>query len=277
MGKAYFRILFFLYAAALLVCGASRVYLRLYGIDLDTGFYTQVSPLVPLFNIVLASAVVLMILLNRLRVTNNEYPLPRDGVSEGLLALLVGISIFLFVMEDTGWLARYIPVTGTPLRGFSVWLCGVLGCVAALFFVWLGLRGIAGKKKPPNGVFALLPPIWQVVLLVAKFNSYPTLTTISDNLLTVLYMLFSAVFMVGYARTICGFSRKDGRNYTISTGLAASLMGFLLVIPNYLYMLLNGGVLPAPSLGYMESLYVLIFSIYEVTTVIRLRKSIAIV
>jgi len=100
--------------------------------------------------------------------------------------------------------------------------------------------------------------------MVFKFNSYTTLTTISDNLLAVLFMLFCALFMAGHARTLIGIGRKDGRNYTIPSGLSSSLFGILLVVPNWIWVFANGAsALPAPMLGTYESVFVFFMSIYS--------------
>lgn len=277
MGKSYFRVMFALYGVALVVCGACRLYLRLFCIDVDSGFYTGGAPFVLVFNIILAASVLAMLALSRFRLTDCEFPLAQSGLGGSVLPSLVCLTIVLFVLEDTGWL-RLLPMRGMPLEGnLRVLLCGVLGCLAALFFLATGLRGLMKISGAPNGLLALFPALWQIVLIVAKFNSYTTLTTISDNLLTVLFLVSACVFMVGYARTVCGFSRKDGRNYTIPTGLAASLFGFLLTIPNYVYMLVHRAPMPAPALGYMESAYILVLSVFTLVTVVRLRRAIAFV
>jgi len=273
MGKAYFKLNFFLYIFALLVCGSCQTYLQLFEIDPATGFYSRNSLPVVIFYTVLGVVVVFMLLVNRLRVTDNDYPVSQDNRGIPFPALLVGATLALFVIEGTGWLPLILPVTGTPLTGVSVWICGILGCLAVLFFLCLGLPG---PNKAP-ALLSLIPPVWQLVLLVSKFNSYPTLTTVPDNLLTVLFMVAASMFLMGNSRTLYGFSRKDGQNYTIPAGLITSLLGLLLVVPNYVYAVVMHAPLPAPSLGNMESLYITAMSLYSLASVIQLRREIAIV
>ncbi len=277
MGKsAYFKLMFSLYCIVLVIGSGCRIILKLFHTDLDTGFYTIQSPLIWVFHGVLLVSTVILFGANRLKTVDNDYPLVREGPTLGVLALLTGVSLALYTLENTGWM-EITQHTGTPLKGWHIPLCGTLGILAALSFFTLGLIRISGYRRAPNGLMVLVPAIWQLILLVAKFNNYTTLTTVTDHLLAVLFMVFAAMFMIGHARTITGFARKDGRNYTIPTGLAVSYTGLLLVVPNYVYMFINRSPIPEPYLGDMESLFVLFFSLYALTAVLQLRRSIGVV
>ena len=276
MGRSYYyQLMFGIYGGALLFCGALRVYLRFFGIDVVTGFYTASGLPVFAFNAVLGAALGAMLLLNRLRVTAHDYPVLQKSRTSSALALLVGLFIALFMLEATR-LKTFTRHSGIRLEGLSAKVCAVLGLLSALAFLWLGLRGTAEARRG-LGVVLLVPVIWQTVLLVSKFNDYTTITTISDNLLVILFMVFNCCFIMGHARTVCGFARKDGRNYLLPTGLATSLLGLLLTVPNYLYALLRHTRLPAEALGDMECLYVFVMSLFALAAVRELRKSIVMV
>lgn len=278
MGKSYYKFMFLLYSAALLFCGGIRIYLKLSdSIDPQTGFYQTDSRLVTLFNIALAAAAILILLANRMRVTDNDYPAKRLNRYSIPLSLLLAVSAALYALECAG-IIRFTRHPGIVVDGRASIPVVVLGALTTACFLWMGVRGIAGLDGPPNALLMLFPCVWQIALIVAKFNSYTTLTTISDNLLTVLFTVFAAMFLIGNARTICGFARKDSRNYTLATGLLTSLMGFLLTIPGYLYLLVRR--LPTPVVnapGDMEGIYIFLLSLYALSSVIRLRRSIALV
>lgn len=277
MGKSYYRLLLGTYVLALLICCAARILLVYSFTDYETGFLTRDTGIATAFNVVFLLAVLILFLANRLRKTDNEYPVHHRSAPAGALAILAGLSILSFVFLDQPY----------PLmeQGYDTALIlardiasMVLGVLAAASFVLFGIGGLTGKMPGIAAVPALFAGIWQVFMLVTRFNSYTTLTTIMDNLLAVLFMVFNTLFLVGHARTVFGFSSKNGRNYTIPAGLCASLAGAALVLPNYATMLLNRWAdIPAILLGRWESVYVLLMSVYAAVFVLGMIRSIKLV
>lgn len=273
MGKSYYKVLLGVYFAALAVCGASRVLLKLRFMDLETGFYTHRTGIATVFNAALLIAVVFLLAANRLRRVGGEYPLQKDSRFSGLLAMLTGLAIIAYMLLDQHYPEMEQGYSETLLLARDYVGVG-LGILGGLAMIWLGIGRMTGKVSRGAMGPALLTSLWQVYMLITRFNSYTVLTTISDNLLAVLFMIFASLFLIGQARTIFGLSRKDGRNYTIPTGLCASLTGLVLVVPNYLYMALNGVGMPAPMLGLWESVYVLLLSLYALVFVLNMTRSI---
>jgi hypothetical protein len=129
-----------------------------------------------------------------------------------------------------------------------------------------------------NWIPAILAAVWQVFMLITRFNSYTTLTTIADNLLSVMFMVLATLFLLGHARTVLGFSRKDGRNYVIPAGFSTGMTGLLLVIPNYIVMLQTGASTPpAMMLTLWESVYILLLSVYAIVYTVGVMRSIEVV
>ena len=262
-----FRGFFALYFVSLIFCLGARVYLKLNAIDLITGFYQGASGLVVAFNAVLSACLALLYLIYLIRRTDGDYPVMREDRTVTLFALLCGVSIALYQLE-----ALQVPIfgefadfnVGVGLEGTALMLSGVFGWFSAIAFIFVGARALfVGKGQLKGGLLFLVAGVWMMIVLVSSFNRYTTLTTISDNLLTVLFMVFATLFFIGHARTLGGFARKDGRNYAIPSGLAASLCGVLLVIPNWIWAAANGTLsLPAPMLGSFESVFVFIASVY---------------
>lgn len=239
----------------------------------ESGFYTIDGAPVIIFNLVLFLAVAVLFFANRLRWVRNDFPVQRSSKLCGVLAMLSGVSIVAFVLMDTIYpeLEQNLSKTVLMLRQ---WAAVGLGILAALSLIIVGLSLISGKAGIGGAVVAIFASIWQVYMLISRFNSYTTLTTISDNLLAVMFMAAATLFLVGQARTIYGFTSKDGRNYTLFSGLSTSLFGLLLVVPNYVCMAVDGITMPAVMLGMWESIYVLVLSIYSLALVVNIIRSI---
>lgn len=273
MEKNYFKLLFGVYSFALVLCGITRVLLVMRFMDYSTGFYLMETGISTVYNICLAVAVICLFGASWLRRVTGEYPVHHTSKLTGVLALVVGLSIGAFVLLDNPYPPMeqsYSPMLITFRNLGSV----VLGILAALTFLLFGIGWLRGKVSSLAMVPALFASIWQVFMLVTRFNGYTTLTTIPDNLLAVLFMMFSTLFFTGHARTVFGFSRKDGRNYAIPSGLCASLCGFILVIPNYTAMAVKGIGMPATMLGNWESVYILALSVYALVFVAGMARSI---
>ena len=261
---ASFRVFFLLFFTALAFCLGARIWLRQSGlINYTTGFYEGAPDLVLAFNAVLALCVVAFYAVYLLRRTERDYPVLHGSKPVCLFAILTGIATALYQLEALRIPALLTANPGARLDGISLIVSAVLGLFSAVVFITIGVTGLFGRAGMRGGVPTLMAGIWLVVTLIFKFNGYTTLTSISDHLLTVLFMVFGALFLVGHARTLGGFDRKDGRNYTIPSGLATALFGFLLTIPNWVYLAANKTLsLPAPLLGTFESVFIFFMSAY---------------
>lgn len=261
MKRYSFGAAFALFWIGLIFCGGARVWLKLRHMDHATGFYMGGGALPVAFNAVLTLCVVLLFLLYLLRRPFGDYPILRDGRGIALAAVLLGVSMLLYGLETLGLLPFG---DGNPVRLHTIAtiICGALSLASSVAMLVTGLQGIfTGKLR--GGLLPLLPGIWLLVLLVCRFNAYDTLTTISDSLMTVMFYLFGAVFLVGHARTLNGFARKDGRNYVIPAGLSASLFGLLAVLPNWIWMAVNKTLtIPALLMGQAESVFIFVMSVY---------------
>jgi hypothetical protein len=267
---------FIIFFAALFFCLGVRVRLKLTGaIDPATGFYEGGGLFVTAFNAVLAAAVILLFALYLLRDTERDYPVYGRERGLAVFSLLTGFSIILCQIEALRLFGTGAVNHGVALRGAPLYITGALGLLAAWSFVWLGGRGLFGCRGMYGAVIPLAAGIWQLAVLVSKFNGYSNVATVSDSLMAVLFTVFSAVFLVGHARTLSGLARRDGRNYAIPAGFCAALCGFITALPNWLWMLINRTRdIPAPLLGGFESFFIFCMSLYALCFVIKLTRSI---
>ncbi|MDR2932563.1 MAG: hypothetical protein LBV27_05590 [Oscillospiraceae bacterium] len=274
MGKSYFKIMFTIFFAALTVCGVMRIILRLSLIDPATGFYTATAGIIPtVFNIIFGAALVALLILNRLRRGNNDYPVHRRGRALPILAIAAGLSMLAFA-----WLGLpdHFGQSGVRSEGWATFVLVfnyAFTTVSGLIMVYAGVHGFVSEKQP-SALLLIIPPIWQLVLLLSRFNGYFSILYISDNLLIILFMAFATLFYIGHARTLCGFGRKDGRNYVISAGLGTALCGFLSSIPNFIYMIARQAPIPVDEISTFECLYTLVLSVYALAFVASYAKSI---
>ena len=276
MGGRYLKLLPRGYLLALLPALVLRTILVFFYTDVQTGLYTHYSPLFAVLQVLLTAVVAALFFSSRLRRADNDYPLGRmrGGRMVSLFAILAGLGIF----AQTFWDAPF-PLADQmrrmPLVRVGAVLSILFGTLTCVSFLWLGCSGFIKKLPLPHAALMLSAPLWQMCVLITRFNGYTTLVPIMDNLLAVLFMVFSSLFWIGHARTVCGFTRRDSRNYTIPSGLCAAMFGLLLVLPNYLYMALHfTGRIPAPLLLPMESIAVLFTSLYALLFCMRLLRSI---
>ncbi|MGI6403742.1 MAG: hypothetical protein ACOX0K_05940 [Oscillospiraceae bacterium] len=261
MKRSAFFPFFALYWGTLILCGGIQIRLKLVQMDYTTGFYTGSRLPVAVFYTVLGLCIALLFLLYLLRRTGGDYPVLRSRRSIAVPAILLGGSILFFTAETLA-LFPFGKGSPIPMGAPSAILRGLLGLMAGFSFLVSGIQGLRlGRMK--GGLLVLAPGVWMLVTLVCRFNAYNTLTTVSDNLLTVLFMLFAAVFLVGHARTLSGLARKDGRNYVIPAGLCASLCGFFVSVPNWIWMAVHHSMdIPAPLLGLAESCFLFMTALY---------------
>lgn len=277
-----------LYGAGLAVGLASRILLKQSYIDLETGFYAGGGLFVAAFNLVLAAVPLVMFISNRLKKSDGDYPVYTNSGAVNVLAVLTGAALTAFAVigSPESNLHQGYSQSFYQIRGY---ISLVLGVAAGLAFVYLGISGMVGNGKSPLGGIIVIPAVWQIVTLIIRYNSYTTVTAISDHLLSVLFMIFSSLFLMGQARTLSGQMRRDGRNYAIPSGFCTSLCGFFLVIPNFVYVFTHQPVVPVSMagpvrayamsmptelLGWFECFYVLFMSVYSVAFTIGLMRSI---
>ncbi len=270
--RPYFKFLLALYFTALAACLSCRVYLKLFQMDTATGFYIDGGIYETVFNILLAAVPVIAFLTSRLLRPDEDYPVEmRDRLLRALCAAAgLALAVFVFFGPPESNLRQAHGPAFYQLANYLRWGFGGL---AALAFVFLGAAGVFGRKKTTVALLLLMPPLWQIIYLVTRYNFYTTVASISDHLLMVLFMVFNAVFLMGFARTISLQMRNDGRNYAIPAGLCASLCGFLLTLPNYIYMAVNRTAMPVALLGISESIYIFVMSVLALAFTLALMGS----
>ena len=249
-----------------------RFILKLAYTDPLTGFYADLGFFPMAYTIVLAAGILGMLVLNQLRGPGKDHALSGRGWLLPILAILSGAALALYMWNGLpNPLEPLSPAINPRFAAILRTVNVVLGYISAGGLIVTGIAGLSDRIPP--GILLTVPPIWQIVLLLSRFNGYHSILHIADYMLIILFMMFASLFYVGHGRIVSETGRKDGRNYIISTGLCTSACGFLLVIPNYIYMLFTFSPIPVSLFSIYESIYVLLLSSYALAFVVRYTKS----
>jgi hypothetical protein len=261
MEKSYYKVLYALFGVVLVVGLALRLYLKLAYTDPATGFLMG-APMVHLvYQIVLGVGLVALPVLNIFHKGRNDYQVLISTPLLPALSILTGLALGLYVAIGLpNPLGLVNPATNptfiTAVRYANI----ALGGLSALALVVSGVCGFLGRTPP--ALLTIMPAVFQITLVLSRFNGYHSVFYIAEYLLAILFMLFAALFFMGHARTLCGYGRKDGHNYILSSGFCAAICGFLLVIPHFLDWVIYPTATNLPLLSVPECLYVLLLSLY---------------
>jgi hypothetical protein len=261
MEKSYYKVIYALFSVVLVVGLALRLYLKLVYTDPATGFLTGASTINLVYQIVLGVGLVSLPILNIFHKGRNDYQVSMPSPVLPILSILAGLTLGLYVAIGLpNPLGLVNPMTNLTFVAVVLYVNIALGAVSALALVVSGICGFMGRTPP--ALLIIVPTIFQIVLVLSRFNGYHSVLYIAEYLLAILFMLFAALFFMGHARTLCGYSRKDGRNYVISSGLCAAICGLLLVIPTFIDIAIQRTATVLPLLSLPECLYVLFLSLY---------------
>lgn len=272
-----FRLYFLVYTVAVLVSVSLQTVLKLFFMDPITGFYlrgnTLAFVLALCLSIIVAGAILFWFIAMFVYPTKHDYALDYVHRPTSILSILTGLSILLYTIFDA--LKQVTsPLMSVSWQKNSYFIILATGVLAAISMIVGGIQPAYGRFGKPGAVLGVFPAIWQLFLLIVRFNSFMAITTISDVLFHVLFMCFASVFLLGQSRLIYGLGVRHGGSYAFPSGFATSLLGFCLIIPNFIYYAINAQVMPSVQLSGWETLYVLLLSIYAIVFLRGYSKSI---
>ena len=272
MQKSYYRVLLSVYIVSVVVCTTIQTVLRLRYTNTSTGFYNGGGNMVLALHVLIPAAVMFWFLMTLFRKTGHEFPVYHFGAAARVGSLICGCSILANTLAMS-WseFVRFVELTNWERLFFAaVLIFGVLGSCS---MVWFAIR-LSSEKGNIIGIF---PAVWQLIVLLGRYKEVPTLTAVSESMFLVLFMCFATIFLLGQARTLCGYRPPNGRNYTIPAGLAASLFGLLLVVPGAANSLAEGRWSPLRGMEPVFWVYVLVLTIYVMIFLVDYIRSIRIV
>lgn len=276
MGKNSLKIFFAVYYCALLLGVTLQTILKFVFMDASTGFYRSGTLGIP-SSYILAGVFVLAILfwflMTLFRRTRNDYPIGYSHRLTSVFSVLTGAAILGYTLLDVT--PQVQNPASTPIwNKVMVGLVFFAGIAAAVSMIVGGIGSRFLRDGKPGAVLGIFPCLWQLMLLLSRFNHLIAVTTLSDVLLNLLFMSFAAIFLLGQSRIIYGLGVRTSRTYAIPAGLSLSLAGFTLTISNLLYAASHGGFMSAVTIPLSETLYMLILSLYAIVFLTGYAKSI---
>ena len=85
------------------------------------------------------------------------------------------------------------------------------------------------------GYSYLIPTMWVAIRAANLFKNTAALTSNSQNMLKMMYLLSAILFFVYTARFFAGFEKKQTRKIILITAMLTSVFGFTTIIPAYIY------------------------------------------
>lgn len=281
MKKPGFGIYFIVYAIALVLAAGSFTVLKLFSVDPITGFvdlgrFSIDWLLVRVFQLTLLVAVVFWFFITLRRRAHHDFPVSYRHIPTSILAILTGLAMMaysMFALPQQLASPHQQQFTNKILLTAAV-LFGIMGGISMIVGGFRPQYGVSGK---PGAMLGFFPAVWQLVVLLIRFNSFIGITTIYDVTLLVLFMCFSAMFLIGQSRIIFGLGVRNGKTYALPAGLSASLIGLTFVIPNLISFFAKGRFLFMPTISLFEFAYVLFLSLYAVVFLSGYSRSIRVV
>ncbi len=199
-------------------------------IDPATGFfYSEYHTFHLVYSLLLAGFCVLLLILCLLdrKTTNHLQSSPVLGVGAFLMALvlLIQAANALFTLQ------------------FSVLYLLQLLCyvLSALAFCIYGIWHLTGYNKGKG--LLLFPILLWILRLISVFIEYTGIANISENVLTLLAIAASTVFLLFHGKLTAGIATKTNYIRAMAFGLPASLLCLLASLPRYLLFFSGNSIL----------------------------------
>ena len=224
--------LFLVFGGFSLILVVLRTVLKFTNIEKGLGFYRSVSPLVWTFNAIFIFAVVMLLGVGYYFSGTIDYTKIRVSTHTGFTACIGGA---LLCVEQIFNVQQIINSSINSTKIYKLqYIIAVTGIGGSVALIVLGLKLMSGIRRVGqlDAVILLLPVLWQLFDLVYKlFLKYTEVSSVSDQLLSILSMTSVMLFLFAQARFVVFESSSKGIRYTIMTGYISALFGFVFAVP----------------------------------------------
>ncbi|MCI8648995.1 MAG: hypothetical protein HFG20_02655 [Anaerotruncus sp.] len=256
---SYDKISRALLGISIFICGGLRIYLKLTAVDPSTGFYEGGGIIATLFLPLAGVFAAAMFLLGLLQHTYD--PSLYCSLPMRLFALLTAVAAVPFAYEgvlshlaalERMQLFHYGPVQ--LVLHLFIWGVGLLcttiaPLVSVWFFLQTALRARGVYRFPAvSGALALFPLLWQAAYLLRTFMAYTAIRSVSDQMLSVLSMIFCIPFLLANGRVLGGIDAEKGLRQLVTFGRPFALLAICSAISTIAGALSGRMVEAAPSL-----------------------------
>jgi len=232
--KIYGRVkpLFLVFLGFSLILVVLRTVLKFTNIEKGLGFYQSVSPLVWTFNAIFIFAVLMLLGVGFYFGGAIDSTKIRVSTHTGFSACVCGVLLCLAQIFNVLQIINgSINNTKVHLLQYVIAVTGIGGSIALIV---LGLKLMSGIRRVGqlDAVILLMPVLWQLFDLVYKlFLKYTEVSSVSDQLLSILSMTAVMLFLFAQARLVVFESSSKGIRYTIMTGYISALFGLVFAVP----------------------------------------------
>lgn len=273
MEKISFRHFFLVYYASLVISVILQTILKFTAMDPATGFYNPGNVLPVVLGIIITASILFWFVMTLFRRTKHDYPVNYKHRLTSIFSILCGISIFYYTISDIKEQV-YNQASSLTWNKIMLLLSFCMGIAAALSMIVGGIGAKYFREGKPGAILGIFPCLWQLVVLLSRFNNFIAITTLSDVLMNLLFMCAASIFFLGQSRIIYGLGIRNGRTYAVPSGLSLSLLGLTLIIPNLIYRLVYGHTMFGVTIPLSEYIYIAALSIYSIVFLSGFSKSI---
>lgn len=249
---------------ALFVAVPLRIFQLVFFVDYDTGFFMDdgvISTSLTLF--LLCACAVIMFMCFREKHSPKRYP-PMQNLPAGVTAGITGaaalvhsiVTIVNFAKPPAGMAAA----VSAGQKYLSI-ILGLVGLVAGVIWLVTAVGYFRGKnifRDMPY--FALVPPIWLCLNLVALILNYTSYANFTENIYDMLTVMLMLLFVFSRAKLLAGVRLFSTGKRVYAFGLPAVLLAAITTLPNCLLPLL--GKAPISGLSATFSLVLAALALY---------------
>ena len=239
MKKSFSLIPLIIFAVAVVITLPLRILQYKNSIEPGTGFYTEVSPLVILFYVVIGLAfigitVITFINGKKLAFSNDvDKNIPLGAVSFicALICLFGAVKVLLTPVS-TATPVYTVTTTSTALTGILDKAAAILGIITGIYFAVIGASYISGKGTGSQfKIISLAAPLWCAIRLVARFTRTVSYIRVSDLLLEMLMLACMTLFFMSFAQLNSKVNPEGNEKKAVIFGYTGALLGFVVAIP----------------------------------------------
>lgn len=230
--------IFVLFAIFLPVSVAGRFFQLLSLTDPATGFFLTDASAINLF--MCGAFGVFGVFLFVCAFLCRQYPVRKPASSPALAVFSLILALSMLV--DLGSL-----VTGGDLNVLKTVQCVLLLLSAAVFCIY-AVWNFTGLQVNVGGLM-MLPVVLWMVRLVNDFIALTGMANISENIIRVLAVCASMVFLLGHGKLIGGLGSEKNMRLTVSCGMLAAVFGLMSTVPRYVLYVVDATKLHEGAVG----------------------------
>jgi len=219
-----------------------RASLKLLFIDTTTGFYSGGGVLPVLYTAVAVFTIAGAALLIKRENDPGMSSFRGNGILEitgiALGIVLIGVNgLHLARLLSEPFVLMEVNVMPRPLR----LVCYTAGVISGALLAWIAATSLSGvRRNNIAGYASLVISVWHSLYMIDRFITFRQASTVSDQFIETVYMLFATFFWLAHAKCIAGVDMQRKRVVLCAAG--AVVLGIPLVAGQFFASVILGAV-----------------------------------